>query len=135
MPVLSYRFRKIWETGVVAGIEIDVQNLEVDGHGFVNPLFALSSAPNGTFAVHYGTDLLLGFHLASAFDDETCSERDLKNKIVGLAKAQFSEWSTTNFLFQIRTILDKTRRNDRCVIKDRIVKICGLVFLQKWYDS
>jgi hypothetical protein len=52
MPVISYCYRKIWETGVVAGIEIDVQNLEVDGHGRVNPLFALSSAPNGTFSVH-----------------------------------------------------------------------------------
>ncbi|EED11905.1 conserved hypothetical protein [Talaromyces stipitatus ATCC 10500] len=95
MPVLSSCFQKFWETGVVAGNTIDVQNLEVDGRGRVNPLFALSSAPNGKFAVHYGTDPLLGFHLASAFDDETCSEWDLKNKIVGLAKTQFLEWCTT----------------------------------------
>jgi MYND finger len=95
MPVLSSCFQKFWETGVVAGNSMDVHNLEVDGHGRVNPLFALSSAPNGKFAVHYGTDPLLGFHLASAFDDETCSEWDLKNKIVGLAKTQFSEWCTT----------------------------------------
>ncbi|CAG8905060.1 unnamed protein product [Penicillium nalgiovense] len=94
MPVLSSCFRKFWETGVVAGNATDLHDLGEGGYGRLNPLFALSSAPTGKFAVHYGSDPLLAFHLASAFDDETCSEQGLGTKIVALAKFQFSEWCT-----------------------------------------
>ncbi|KAJ6126295.1 hypothetical protein N7471_010788 [Penicillium samsonianum] len=73
LPVLSSCFRKFWETGVVAGNATDLHDLGEGGYGRVNPLFAISSAPTGKFAVHYGSDPLLAFHLASAFDDETCS--------------------------------------------------------------
>ncbi|KAJ5559394.1 hypothetical protein N7513_001793 [Penicillium frequentans] len=93
-PVLSSCFRKFWETGVVAGNATDMKDLGDCGYGRVNPLFAISSAPSGEFAVHYGTDPLLGFHLASAFDDESSSEQDLRNKVVTLAKIQFLDWCT-----------------------------------------
>lgn len=93
-PVLSSCFRKFWETGVVAGNATDMRDLGDCGYGRVNPLFAISSAPSGRFAVHYGTDPLLGFHLASAFDDESSSEQDLRNKVVTLAKIQFLDWCT-----------------------------------------
>lgn len=93
MPILSSYFRKFWETGVVAGNTTDFQNLE-GGSGRVNPLFAVSSAPTGKFAVHYGTDPLLGFHLASAFDDGIVPEQDVEKRIVSHAKSQFTEWCT-----------------------------------------
>ncbi|KAJ6003538.1 hypothetical protein N7522_006230 [Penicillium canescens] len=94
MTVLSSCFRKFWETGVVAGNVTDISNLGEGGYGRVNPLFAISSAPTGRFAVHYGTNPLLGFHLSSAFDDETCSEQELTEKVVTLAKSQFWGWCT-----------------------------------------
>lgn len=94
MSVLSSCFRKFWETGVVAGNLADILDLGEGGHGRVNPLFAISSAPTGRFAVHYGTNPLLGFHLSSAFDDEACPEQELMERIVTLAKSQFWEWCT-----------------------------------------
>lgn len=94
VDVLSSCFRKFWETGVVAGNATDIFDLGEGGCGRVNPLFAISSAPTGRFAVHYGTNPLLGFHLSSAFEDEACSEQELTEKIVTLAKSQFLDWCT-----------------------------------------
>jgi hypothetical protein len=90
MPVLSSYFKRFWETGVIAGNAADIQNLGESGR--VNPLLAVSSAPSGRFAVHYGTDPLLGFHLASAFDDGIFPEQELEKRVVSLAKLQFREW-------------------------------------------
>ncbi|KAJ5751507.1 uncharacterized protein N7511_008472 [Penicillium nucicola] len=79
-------FRRLWSS--------DISNLGEGGYGRLNPLFAISSAPTGRFAAHYGSNPLLGFHLSSAFDDETCSEQELTEKIVTLAKLQFWGWCT-----------------------------------------
>lgn len=87
---MSMAFRKYWATGVVGGNKDDVEGLEPGGRGRINPLFAISSASNGDFAVHYGTDPLQGFHLAQAFD--ILDGLDEIERMVSIAKSQFHEW-------------------------------------------
>jgi hypothetical protein len=84
-------FHKYWETGVAAGNSDDKRDLRRCAGGRPNPLMAISSAPNREFAVHYGSDPLSGFHLASAFDNEFSDEK-YASKMVELAKSQFKEW-------------------------------------------
>ena len=88
---MSDAYRNYWKTGVVAGNQADVSALERDAGGHANPLLALSSAALGTFAVHYGTDPLLGFHLAEVFDKER-SDGEMLNSLADCAKAQFKAW-------------------------------------------
>lgn len=64
---------------------------------FPNPMFAGSL--DDTFILHYGTDPLLGFHLASAYAS-LISESPLKSpdnshlhKAIAAARLQFREWS------------------------------------------
>lgn len=88
---MSDTFKRYWKTGVAGGNRRDVQALSNDGKGRVNPMFAISSAPTRGFAVHYGSDPLLGFHLAEAFDTATGSD-DAIERVVRLAKSQFHNW-------------------------------------------
>jgi MYND finger len=88
---MSTAFEKYWKTGVVAGNPKDVLALSGDHKGRMNPMFAVSSASNGDFAVHYGSDPLLGFHLAEAFDEDK-SESEIIEDIVAVAKAEFEKW-------------------------------------------
>ena len=69
--IRDYVYRKFWETGLAGGSTRDLARL--DGEGHVNPLFAVSSAPAGHFAAHYGTKPLSGFLLAQAFHKEPSS--------------------------------------------------------------
>ena len=65
------------------------------GKGKVNPMFAVSSAANGNFAVHYGTEPLLGFHTAEAFEGKHATLNNPASHaevLVGLAKRQFEAW-------------------------------------------
>ncbi|PQE12840.1 MYND finger family protein [Rutstroemia sp. NJR-2017a BBW] len=91
VKVLSSCFQKYWKTGVVAGNSHDKEDLKRCTGGRANPLMAISSATYGEFAVHYGSDPLLGFHLAGAFDNES-SDETYEVKVVELAKSQFREW-------------------------------------------
>lgn len=91
MRTMSDTFDRYWKTGVTGGNRRDVQALSNDGKGRVNPMFAISSAPTRGFAVHYGSDPLLGFHLAEAFDTATGSD-DAIERVVRLAKSQFHNW-------------------------------------------
>ncbi|EHK97243.1 hypothetical protein M7I_6973 [Glarea lozoyensis 74030] len=68
VETISYCFSRFWETGVVAGNLPDLQELSSSQGGRVNPMFAISSSSTEEFAVHYGSEPLLGFHLATAFD-------------------------------------------------------------------
>ncbi|KAI9713338.1 MAG: hypothetical protein M1812_006697 [Candelaria pacifica] len=86
MEFMGRAFKAYWETGVVGGNSVDLQALE-DSKGHVNPMFAISSAPSGQFAVHYGTDPLLGFNVTDAFDDKYTT-----NSVVQAAKARFQGW-------------------------------------------
>ncbi|KAI9835783.1 MAG: hypothetical protein M1837_003667 [Sclerophora amabilis] len=88
MPIA---FKGFWETGVVGANRRDVDALSNDGKGRVNSMLSTSSAPSKDFAVHYGSDPLLGFHLAEAFDKETGS-KELVHGMVRLAKSQFRSW-------------------------------------------
>ncbi|KAK1041061.1 hypothetical protein LTR74_018643, partial [Friedmanniomyces endolithicus] len=89
---LSDAFRGYWKTGVVAGNQSDVSALENCHGGFANPLFRLSSAPLANFAVHYGSDPLLGYHLAGVFDDTTASTSAMVEHLATGAKGQFVQW-------------------------------------------
>ncbi|KFZ01862.1 hypothetical protein V501_09758 [Pseudogymnoascus sp. VKM F-4519 (FW-2642)] len=55
-------------------------------------MFAISSSSTEDFAVHYGSEPLLGFHLATAFDGEISSKLEQTNVIAQVAKSQFREW-------------------------------------------
>ena len=73
--VTSHLHRQYWKTGVAGGNSNDLELLGEGGKGFLNPMFAISSAPSGDFAVHYGTEPLLGFHLDEAFHKTNDSQR------------------------------------------------------------
>ena len=85
-------YRDFWKTGVVAGNSEDLSRL--NGKGEVNPMFAVSSAASREFAVHYGVEPLLGFHLPEAFQDESRkgAASQQSKPAVTIAKAQFKAW-------------------------------------------
>ncbi|KAL8898885.1 MAG: hypothetical protein Q9207_006480 [Kuettlingeria erythrocarpa] len=88
-------FRKYWETGVAAGNTDDRKSLGNGGKGSPNPMFAISSAPSGKFAVHYGTEPLVSFHLAETFRRVGADNLDqvtLNDRLVQAAKDQFCQW-------------------------------------------
>ncbi|KAI9763494.1 MAG: hypothetical protein M1835_007803 [Candelina submexicana] len=84
--IMGRAFTAYWKTGVVGGNMADLQALG-DSKGHVNPTFAISSAPTGKFAVHYGTDPLLGFNLSDAFDGQYSIDT-----VVQAAKRRFKSW-------------------------------------------
>ena len=87
-------YRDFWKTGVVAGNSEDLSRL--NGKGEVNPMFAVSSAASRGFAVHYGVEPLLGFHLPEAFQDESRKQAGAASqqskRAVAIAKSQFKAW-------------------------------------------
>lgn len=92
---VGHVFRKYWETGVAAGNSEDRKRLGNGGKGFPNPMFAISSAPSGRFAVHYGTEPLVGFHLAETFrslGSENLDPATQSNRLVQGAKDEFVKW-------------------------------------------
>ena len=84
LETMSSAFEGNWTTGVVGGNKQDETSLGKNGKGRVISMFALSSALSGGFAVRYGSDLLLAFHLAEAFDSND-SSRSLVILIVQIA--------------------------------------------------
>ncbi|KAL8714524.1 MAG: hypothetical protein Q9220_001472 [cf. Caloplaca sp. 1 TL-2023] len=96
MQVVSHAYRKYWETGIAGGYSEGCKALGQKEKGVVNPMFAISSAPSGRFAVHYGTDPLLGFHLAETFrlfqHAGKLSLQEHSDRLVRAAKTQFREW-------------------------------------------
>ena len=94
VEVMAQAYTKYWETGVVGGNASDLSRL--NGIGKVNPMFAVSSAASGKFSVHYGTEPMLGFHLAEAFEKNgpttSRNKSGLADDIVRIAKAQFEAW-------------------------------------------
>ncbi|KAL9598529.1 MAG: hypothetical protein Q9219_004431 [cf. Caloplaca sp. 3 TL-2023] len=86
-------YRRYWETGVAGGSSQDCKEL---GRGVPNPMFAISSAPSG-FAVHYGTEPLVGFHLPETFRslDKRSPPTTQSDTLVEAAKRQFNDWCRT----------------------------------------
>ena len=106
VEVMSDVFHSFWETGVVGGHSEDSVDLKKCNGGHVNPLFAFSSAPTGEFAVHYGTDPLLSFRVAEAFDG--IQPGDIHpNMVVDAAKLQFKNCckAFVNFIRSERAVL------------------------------
>lgn len=97
--MVAHAYREYWRTGVTGGNEADVAELGNSGKGFVNPMFAVSSAPAGDYAVHYGTEPLLGFTLAQAFHRQALAgHQDIvksTEEIVKAAKLQFRDWCSS----------------------------------------
>lgn len=56
MMTMGHVYREYWKTGVAGGNKTDVVNLGNNNKGLVNPMVAVSSAPAGDYAVHYGTE-------------------------------------------------------------------------------
>ena len=87
-------YREFWKTGVVAGNSDDL--LRLKGKGEVNPMFAVSSAASKDFAVHYGAEPLLGFHLPEAFQEKASKQKgsvvQQSKRAVMIAKSQFKAW-------------------------------------------
>lgn len=82
-------YHEYWKTGVVAGNDQDISALVRENGGRANPLIFVSSS--GAFNMHYGSDPLLGFHLAEALDSHQTTEATL-NSFARIAKSQFSGW-------------------------------------------
>ena len=93
---MAHAYREFWKTGVVGGNAEDIAELGNRGLGLVNPMFAASSAPTGDYAVHYGTEPLLGFHVAEAFSNNPQStqgdSKGVNSHVINVAKAQFRAW-------------------------------------------
>ena len=91
---IAFVYREFWKTGVVAGNSDDLSRL--NGKGEVNPMFAVSSAASRDFAVHYGTEPLMGFHLPEAFHEKVPkkggSVSEQSKRAVTIAKSQFKAW-------------------------------------------
>ena len=91
---MGYVYREFWKTGVVAGNNEDLSRL--NGKGKVNPMFAVSSAASRDFAVHYGAEPLLGFHLPAAFQEKVAKTDggalEMSKRAVVIAKSQFKAW-------------------------------------------
>ena len=94
IKTIGLLYREFWKTGVAAGNSHDIARL--NGKGEVNPMFAVSSAASRDFAVHYGTEPLLGFHLPEAYQAESSKQRgdvsEQSNRAVAIAKSQFKAW-------------------------------------------
>ena len=94
IETMAYVYREYWRTGVVAGNSEDLSRL--NGKGEVNPMFAVSSAASKDFAVHYGSEPLLGFHLPEAFQEKAPKQRvgtsEQAQRAVKIAKSQFKAW-------------------------------------------
>ena len=85
-------FQGYWRTGVIGGNEADVKDLNSMGSA-VNPMLSVSSAPDGKFAAHYGTDPLMSFHIAEIFDSN--QESGYLEESIKIAKGQFGQWCLT----------------------------------------
>lgn len=94
IETMGYVYREFWRTGVVAGNSEDLSRL--NGKGEVNPMFAVSSAASRDFAVHYGAEPLLGFHLAEAFQETVIKRQggvsEQSKRAVVIAKSHFKAW-------------------------------------------
>ena len=95
IETMSDAYKAYWQTGVVGGNSNDLVDLGNGGRGLVNPMFAVSSAHSGDYAVHYGTEPLLGFHLAQAFSDKPGQSATAADAVIKTAKAQFRAWCSS----------------------------------------
>lgn len=106
LEIVGHLYRKYWQTGVAGGSSEDCKKLGKKDKSFANPMFAISSAPSGNFAVHYGTEPLLGFHLAETYrtlgSGQKMTPASQSDKLVQAAKNQFKEWCQA-FLDVIKT--------------------------------
>jgi len=106
VETMPYLYKKFWETGVAGGNNEDLEAL--GGAGLINPMFAISSAPSQNFAVHYGTDPLMGFHVADAFtSDKNDDLAQNAKRVVEVAKTQFGDWCSNLKMYLLK---------DQCVI-------------------
>ncbi|THW07839.1 hypothetical protein D6D03_02944 [Aureobasidium pullulans] len=88
---MNQALHEFWKTGVVAGNFDDVAMLRRENGGCVNPLISGSPTCPTEFAVPYGVEPLIGYHLAEAFSS-TQSVPTSMDVLAKLAKSQFFDW-------------------------------------------
>ncbi|THZ83132.1 hypothetical protein D6C84_05200 [Aureobasidium pullulans] len=88
---MNQALHEFWKTGVVAGNFDDVAMLRRENGGCVNPLISGSPTCPTEFAVPYGVEPLIGYHLAEAFSS-TQSVPTSVDVLAKLAKSQFFDW-------------------------------------------
>lgn len=123
VETVAHLYKTFWKTGVVGGNAKDLNALGNRGRGLVNPMFAVSSAPTAAFAVHYGTEPLLGFHVAEVFGNKSGNKRASvaakADQVVTVAKTQFRDWCSS---------FKKNLGKDRIVINmfcGEALSLCG----------
>ncbi|KAI6104714.1 hypothetical protein EV401DRAFT_2275047 [Pisolithus croceorrhizus] len=88
--IVSEQFKQFWKTGVT-----DDGSSDTKPANSPNPTFAFSLFGD-EFAVHYGTDPILGFHLAEALASSglelSTKTTSVIPKVVRTARQQFSTW-------------------------------------------
>ena len=94
IKVVPELFKRYWETGLIS-----MDPKEVADASFVNPTLAYSMSGEA-FPLHYGTDPLLSFHLASALapvkSASACTRKSTKSHdLYGIAREQFRQWCTS----------------------------------------
>ncbi|KAM6496295.1 hypothetical protein JOM56_009001 [Amanita muscaria] len=85
----SRQFDRYWKSGTTFGDDMDIAAAKQ-----INPTFAYSAMGRG-FALHYGSDPILSFHLAKGLAPLKGSVRTESASISNLiqtSKAQFKEW-------------------------------------------
>ncbi|KIN92918.1 hypothetical protein M404DRAFT_91962, partial [Pisolithus tinctorius Marx 270] len=91
MSAVAEQFKRFWATGVT---DDGMRNVKPANR--VNPTFGFSTTSGEEFSLHYGTDPLLGFHLAESLASSGLEFRDeapsVVFEIVQAARRQFSAW-------------------------------------------
>lgn len=94
-----------WETGLASGVSGHWdESSDGEERLLPNPMFAVSFAPSGEFAVHYWTEPLCGFHLTETFRSWCSSEaiptqQEKSQRLVQAAKDQFRGWCNAFMIF------------------------------------
>ncbi|CZR55693.1 uncharacterized protein PAC_05581 [Phialocephala subalpina] len=92
IEIMNKGLRGYWLKGVVGGNSSDLTALGPDKKGVINPLFTISGISN-EFIVHFTSDPIATFHLASVFDGDVSNHDQTVEAMATLAKSQFREWS------------------------------------------
>ncbi|TRM67688.1 hypothetical protein BD626DRAFT_479534 [Schizophyllum amplum] len=83
----SAHAKHYWRTGVVAGSPVDAASIE-----FVNPTFVYTGL-GSAFCLHYGTDPILGFHLAGILAPVRGNPATVGIEDIGrFIKQEFGKW-------------------------------------------
>jgi hypothetical protein len=129
-PILH---RNYWETGVIWGNGSEAT--------YTNPTMVVTEVRGTKFAVHYGTEPSLPFHLSPAFaelspsdplyqpsNENSCTDEERASRIAKTAKSQFQVWSSS---FRKRASEPTSRPCIRFVICNAL-SLCHALYEREW---